>query len=386
MGQLLFAIIKTITDFMASFGRVLVRKKKIVGGLIFILIMLLVATTRFNKHTTNKFANNEVLLNKDDIDRVKLANIDDAVYFTGDLVPREQTIISSEVDAKVIKVLVDEGQVVKAGQELARLDTLDLAQAVSQQQALLAAAKAQYELDQQKLEKNKELYKQGFISRIAYDELVKNYQSSLENYKAQKSLLNRSKKQLADTSIAAPFSGIIYQKSVEEGQLALKNTKLFALANLEDMEIRAAIPSDIINRVVLGQKVNFKVETDNQIYQGAISRINQVAQSGTRSYMVYVDFVNQKYALKAGQFIKGQIILRSLVNQLIIPCDSIRTNNSQRYVLALDKDNVVKKPINLVLQNQQLNKCAVTGLTANEAVLAGNVLTVKVGDKAKIVD
>jgi RND family efflux transporter MFP subunit len=199
-------------------------------------------------------------------------------------------------------------------------------------------------------------------------------------------MLTRSKKQLANTHITAPFAGVIYQKSIEPGQLALKNTKLFALANLDTMEIKAAIPSDQINAVSLGQSVVFKVETDAREYLGTVARINQVAVAGTRSYTVYIEFNNKNSVLKAGQFIKGQIVLKNLPAQSIVSCDALRSVANDKYVLVLKDGVVVQKPVKLILENQQNLKCAVSGLVTGEKVLAGNVLTVKAGDKVRVVD
>lgn len=366
--------------------------KKIFTKKIFWLVLLLTVLLVLRFTVLSKSANvapsnvSEILLNKSDIVSVKQESLNDVVYFTGDLSPKDQTIISSEVDARILKIWVDEGQLVKAGQTLADLDTLDLAQAVSQQQAQVAGAKARLVLDQQKMEKQSELLKQGFVSQIAYDELVSNYQASLQNYKAQEAMLKRSQKQLTNTHITAPFAGVIYQRNVQPGQLAQKNTKLFALANLNYLEIKAAIPSDQINQIALGESVVFKVETDSRGYQGTISRINQVAEAGTRSYMVYIDFNNIGAGLKSGQFIKGQIILRNLEQQLVLPCDALRSAESSNYVLVLQGNKVIKKAVQLILSNRQTGVCSVSGVKYRDEVLAGNVLTVKVGDSAKIVD
>lgn len=361
-------------------------KKKIIA----LLIILAVLAVVFAKKSSKKHdvtLGGEVLLNKSDVLTAKQESINDVINFTGDLSPKEQTVISAEIDARITKIWVDEGQIVKAGQTLADLDTLDLAQAVSQQEAQLSAAKSKLDLDKQKMDKQSELLKQGFVSQIAYDELVSNYQSSLENYKAQQAILKRSQKQLSNTHIVAPFSGIVYQRNVEQGQLALKNTKLFALANLDKLEIKAAIPSDQINKIKLGQNVSFKVETDNRSYAGQVMRINQVSETGTRSYMVYIDFTNDSHNLKAGQFVKGQIILQTMNNQVVINCDALRKNESaSNYVLLLEKDKVVSQDTSLVLMNRENGLCAVTNLSAGEKVLAGNVLTVKNGDNARLVD
>jgi RND family efflux transporter MFP subunit len=360
--------------------------KKILLILTAIIVLLVIVKVVTKEERAKITKSDDSLLNQADIATVKQESISAIVNFTGDLSPKAQTIISSEVDAKIIKVMVEEGQLVKAGQALAELDTLDLAQAVSQQEAQVATARAKLELDKQKMDKQEQLLKQGFISQIAFDELVNNYEASSQNYKAQLAMLTRSKKQLANTHITAPFAGVVYQKSIEPGQLALKNTKLFALANLDTMEIKAAIPSDQINEVSLGQSVIFKVETDAREYAGNVARINQVAVAGTRSYTVYIEFNNKNSVLKAGQFIKGQIVLKSLPNQSVVSCDALRNIANKQYVLVLKNGVVIQKQVGLILENQQSLTCAVSGLLPGEKVLAGNVLTVKAGDKVRIVD
>lgn len=353
----------------------------------FIIIALIVALIlRFIPAAKSLSQQQSVtLLNRSDIVVAKTGVIDNVVNFTGDLSPVKQTIISAEVDARINKVWVDEGQLVKAGQALADLDTLDLAQAVSQQEAAVASAQAQLLLSQQKKDKEKELLAQGFISKIAYDELVTDYQAKLQNFKAQEALLARTKKQLSNTHITAPFDGIIYQKAVQPGQLALKNTKLFALANLNQLEIRAAIPSNKINSIKVGLPVVFRAETDSESHAGTIARVNQVAEPGTRSYMIYINFANHGAGLKAGQFVKGQIILASLKNQLQISCDAIRDNNGE-YVLSLINDKIISQKVKIILENAANGQCAISGLTPGEMVVAGNVMTVKAGDLAKVVD
>lgn len=362
------------------------KKKKIwlLGVIVLIVVYLAFKLHKPGAVKAAENSSNERLLNDADVITVARQPISDAIYFTGDLMPKTQTIISSEVDAKVLQVLVDEGQMVKAKQILARLDTTDLTQAVTQQEAEVSAARAKYELDLQKMQKQEELYKQGFVSKIAYQELVTNYKASWQSYKAQEALLIRTKKQLSDTNVTAPFSGIIYQKDVERGQLVSKNTKLFSLAALNDMEIKAAIPDEYINQIKQNQQVSFRIENNSQIFHGIVSRVNQVAQSGTRSYMVYIDFTNEKYHLKAGQFIKGQIVVRELNNQLVLPCDAIRHSESGTFVLALDNNIVKELAVAIALKNRVTNKCAVTGLNPGDKVLTENVLSVKSGDKIKI--
>ncbi|MDD3266622.1 MAG: efflux RND transporter periplasmic adaptor subunit [Burkholderiales bacterium] len=359
-------------------------KKKIYIILFALAIVVGFFVIKHEKPENTKIAN-EILLNKTDISQSKVESISDVVNFTGDLNAKEQTVISAEVDARILKIWVDEGQIVKKGQSLADLDTLDLSEAVSQQQAQVAASKAKLDIDNQKMTTQSQLLKQGFISQIAYDELVSNYKSSLEKYKAEQASLKRSQKQLSNTHIVAPFDGVVFQRNVEQGQLALKNTKLFSIANLSQLEIRAAIPSDQINRVSVGQKVLFTAEADDTQYTGQVMRINQVSETGTRSYMVYISFDN-KDKLKSGQFVRGSLIINTLSNQIVIPCDTIRSNDKGEYVLISLNNTVSEKSIKTNLMNKGTGKCAVSGLAVNTTVLSANVLNVKPNDKIKLMD
>jgi len=360
--------------------------KKIIIGLIAVLIIaIFMAKSCKAKHAVVA-VDNAVLLNSADVTVVKLGTVDNAIAFTGDLSPLNQSVISSEVDAVVKQVMVQEGQFVNKGQVLAILDDTDLKQAVSQQQAVLSSAKAKFELDKNKLEKQKGLFDQGFISKIAYDELQTNYQSSQEMINQQQASLERAKKQLSDTTIKAPFTGYIYQKNIDNGQLAAKNGKLFSIASLDNLQVKAPIPSDYINQIKIGQIVSFGVETRTEVFSGKITRINPVAELGTRSYYIYVDFDNKKARLKAGQFVKGRITLATLNNTPSIIHDAIRGVADNNYVLILANNVVVKKPVKILLSNKLTNMVAISGVKPDDVVLLATVLSVKAGDRAKIVN
>ncbi|MCC2624841.1 MAG: efflux transporter periplasmic adaptor subunit [Burkholderiales bacterium] len=360
--------------------------KKIIFGLIAgLLVAIFIINSYKTKHTA-PVTDNAILLSNADVAIVKLGAVDNAIAFTGDLSPLNQSVISSEVDAVVKQVMVQEGQFVNRGQVLAVLDDTDLRQAVSQQQAVLSSAKARFELDKNKLEKQKGLFDQGFISKLAYDELQTNYHASQELINQQQASLERAKKLLSDTKIRAPFTGYIYQKNIDNGQLAAKNGKLFSIASLDKLQIKAAIPSDYISQVRVGQMVSFGVETRTASFSGKISRINPVAELGTRSYYIYVDFDNKEAKLKAGQFIKGSITLARISNTPLITRDAIRGVGDNSYVLVLVNNVVVKKPAKILLTNKLTNMAAVSGVNVGDVVLLAAVLTIKPGDRAKIVN
>lgn len=370
--------------------KIILRYKKSIVSVILIITIITVAILVKHKKENSVVINSSkdnIMLSKGDIFTVKTGSVANVIAFTGDLSPLNQTAISSEISAIVSKVMVYAGQFVQKGQVLAVLDNTELKEAVSEQEAQLDSAKARFQLDKTKLDREKELLDEGFISKFAYDELKTNYQASLQKIKEQQAALQRAHKQLSNTVIKAPFAGYIYQRNTDNGQLATPNTKLFSLANLDIMQITASIPGDEINNIKPGQIVSFQVEADKNTYTGKITRVNPVAEVGTRSYLIYIEFDNKTYKLKAGQFVKGQVILNQLRNINYVSSQGIKHEDNKTFVLLLRANGTVeKKYISVLIENKVLGISGISGLQNNDLVINNNVNTLKVGDKASIID
>lgn len=320
---------------------------------------------------------NFVFLNKSDTDLVKKGTVSKRILFTGNLVPVTVAAISSIIDAQVLKVNVRVGEYVRQGQILAILDDKELQQSVIQMQAALDLSKAKLILDENKLHKHEVLLKEGFISQIAYKELYANYQISLESVKQQQALFKKAQQQLLYTKIKAPFAGVIYRKSIDDGQIASKNNELFGLANLDFLQVKVPIPSMQINEIQIGQLATFRVETSAQKYTARVTYINPVAEADTHSYMAYIDFNNKVFQLKAGQFVQGNIVVQSLTNVTYITNQAIRYTNSIPYVLIVRKNKLYPQKIKVLLYDDEHNYYAISGVHVNDIIVLNNILNVK---------
>ena len=355
--------------------------------LVVVISVLVKIKSSKNKHDLKDSANTEsnvVLINKSEVYTVANKSIENTLNITGDLSAKEQTIISSEVDAKVLNVLVSEGQSVKKGTVLALLDTADLAQAVMQQEAQLSAAQSQLVLNKQKMTTQEQLLKEGFVSQIAYDELVANYKSALQNYNSQMALLKRSQQQLSNTKITAPFDGVVYRSIIDAGKFVQKNTKLFAIANLSELQIKAPVPSDQISAVTVGESVVFSVENSDKKINAHVARINPVSEPGTRSYLVYIDVDNTNINLRPGQFVQGDIILERLHNKNVVDCDAIFSKNGFNYVMLINNNVINKKDVQIELKNNTTDECAINQVESGNQLVSNSVLTIKDGDKISL--
>jgi RND family efflux transporter MFP subunit len=184
----------------------------------------------------------------------------DTLPFTGTLAALKSSSIAAEVEARVEQVLVREGETVRPGQVLARLDSESLDQSVSEQQAQLAGNQSRLKLARIKLDKQHELLQKGFISQLAYDEAESEYTVRQGELQAQSSQLARARRQQADSVVRAPIAGVVYERKINPGEIAAKNARLFSIADLSVLELSASVPSQWIGQIKAGQQARFSVE------------------------------------------------------------------------------------------------------------------------------
>lgn len=366
-------------------------KKKIIFTLLFVLVIIAIILKLHKSKPVLDIEkqNSAITLNKNNLSFINYGDVNTFIAITGDLSPINKTIISSEVSATINKVYVRAGDYVKKDEILAELDKTELKVAVDQIKAQLATAKAQFELNKIKLEKNKELYDQGFISKIAYDELKTNYQAALEKINEQNAALKKAQKQLSNSIIKAPFAGYVYQRNVENGQLVNQNTQMFALANLDKLQIVAYVNAMQVNQVKVGQEVKFNIDGSNIYYTGHVSEVNPVAQADTRSFMVYVDFDNKKTMLKAGQFVKAQIIVGIVKDSLYLNAQYIRYDNitGEPFIFVINDNKVKKILIKIIAQDDINSKVAFRGDVNKGTVVVNDLVNnINDGDLVKIIN
>lgn len=320
-----------------------------------------------------------------DIAEAKQGDLYHGISFTGNLAPLNSVAISTEVSGTAKDVLVREGETVKKGQLLAVLDNESLRQSVTEQEAQLANTNSRLKLAQIKLYQQKELFKQGFISKLAYDEAISEFAISQGNHDAQVTQLATARKSFSDTKITAPISGVLFQKKISPGETVNQHTQIFAVADLKILEIAATIPSQNVSLISINQTVKFKVDGYSQIFTGKVSRINPVANENTRTFTVYIEVDNSDGTLKAGQFTQGDIVLQAASNVVLLPLNAVQKDaKNQTFVMAIEQNKVKQTPVSVILQNETTRQIAIKGISVNTKVLAAPILGIKSGDTIKL--
>jgi membrane fusion protein (multidrug efflux system) len=264
---------------------------------------------------------------------------------SGSLRAYNQASVKARVAGEVREVLVREGETVKAGQVLVRMDDADYRARLAQAEGALLAARGQLDIAAKARENNRALLDRGFISKNAYDTASSQYDIAQANLNAAQGGLDVSRKALGDTVIRAPIAGVVASRSVQPGEKVSADNKLLDVVDLARMEMEVAVPTSDIIGIAPGQEVTVKVEGLPQLLPATVVRINPSTQPGSRSIMTYLQLDNPQNRLRAGMFGEARLTLAKKAGVLAAPASALQGTGDGAYVYAVEQDKLVRRPV-----------------------------------------
>jgi HlyD family secretion protein len=279
--------------------------------------------------------------------------VSQTILSTGTLQAVTTVDVGTQVSGKITKLYVDFNSNVRKGQLLAVIDTTNLKTQVNDARSNLAKTKVAYNQAQVTHEKNKVLFQKNYISELDFLTSQTNLESALADQKVAQSALNRAITNLGYAYIYAPISGIIQNRSVEEGQTvaaSLSAPTLFTIAgDLNKMEILASIDESDIGQIEIGQKVDFTVQAypDKKFWGSVVQkRINSAVVSNVVNYTVVCNADNQEHFLLPGMTATVDFYIVQKDSVLLIPNAALRFTPPDDMLIAYNKEmskqNIVK--------------------------------------------
>jgi RND family efflux transporter MFP subunit len=306
---------------------------------------------------------------------------------SGSLRAVNQATVKSKGAGDVREVLVREGEAVKEGQVLIRMDTSDYQARLEQAKGALQAARGQLDIAAKTRDNNKALLGKGFISQNAFDNAESQYEIARANVDSAKGALDVAQKALADTVVRAPISGLVSARSVQPGEKVPVDSRLLDVVDLSQMELEAAVPAVDILHVALGQDVEVKIEGLPQPLLGKVARINPATQTGSRSIPVYVQIANPQGLLRVGMFGEVRLTLEKKTGVLTVPQAAVQGAEGGTYVYAVENGKLVQKPVTLGMRGDDGNGPAVevvSGLQSGAQIVRTNLGSLRAGSVVKL--
>jgi membrane fusion protein, multidrug efflux system len=301
----------------------------------------------------------------------KRQSVAETLAVVGTLAANEFIEVKSETDGTIAEILFDEGQPVKKGDMLIRLDESKLS-------AALAEAEANLKLAATTFERNKQLYREKLISQQEYDQAAALFQ-------ANQATVELRKRQLQDTRILAPFSGIAGARSVSPGQVIAKNTTLTWLIDLEVIKAEFNVPERFLSEIKPGQSVELKVAAfPKEKFKGEVYFLAPQIDPNTRTMLMKARIPNREHRLKPGMFANLDLTLTLRENAIMIPESAIMAMGDRTLVYVIGADGMAQmRPVKVGLRMPNQIE-VVNGLEVGETVVAEGLQKVRPGAPVKI--
>jgi multidrug efflux pump subunit AcrA (membrane-fusion protein) len=313
------------------------------------------------------------------------------VLSVGSLFPYDEVAVSSEVEGKVERVLVDVGDKVDKGQGLVKVLPVELELGADQQRAAyeqtrarlgvpeggddlrdpadaaeVKRAQAALEDAQQKYERSRSLFDEGLISKWTYDEAEANYKSakaaydlarqSVENLRAElqakRAGLRLAEKKLSDAVIRAPFAGHVKARMVTQGQYLRVQTPVMVIVNTDPLRVRLKVPEKVAGWISVEQPVSVTVEAyPGRTFTGTVSRMSPSVDTETRTLELEALLRNGEGLLKPGFFARATIASGQMESVLTVPHDAVRYVFGVYKVYTVDGKTLKEQEIKLGERN-----------------------------------
>jgi len=375
---------------MNIFQRITRRAMAMVAVVAFILLAVSAVALRGRQNAADAAANAKPAgpvaeFLQADLTIVEPRNLDRVLPLTGSLMPLTEATVKAKVVGELVAVTVREGESVKQGQVLARIDLTEVEARVAARQADVAAAKAQLVWAEKNRGQQKALLDKSFISQSAFDNIQSNYDVAAAKLLAAEAELVVARKSLGDAVLVAPFSGIVSLRHAQPGERVALDAKVVSIVDLARLQLEASVPPAAIGQVRIGQTLNFRVEGfGEREFAGRIERINPAATVGSRSISVYAVIDNREGLLRGGMFAQGALTLSHIDGALAVPASAVREDIGQTFVYAIEDGLVKKRNVKVGAPDAAGRVQVLDGLSAGDRIVRVNLGSLREGVAARL--
>ncbi len=283
---------------------------------------------------------------------------------------------------QVVRVLVEPGQWVAAGQVLAVIDRRVQVQEASQLAAQVDVARADLNLAQANLVRAQRLLPNGFVSRADIDRLTATRDAAAARVRVAGANLAASQARLGRLDVRAPTAGLVLSRSVEAGQVVSAGSPaLFRIAAGGQMELRARLPQTELARLSVGAPATVTPVGSAQSYQGQVWQLAPVIDPATRQGEARI-LIAYNPELRPGGFASVQINAGS-TSAPLLPESAVLTDDAGTYVMVVGRNNSVERRTVRVGSVTDRGVVVTEGLNGTEQVVESAGAFLNAGERVR---
>jgi RND family efflux transporter MFP subunit len=304
---------------------------------------------------------------------------------SGELRAEREATARAEVGGSIRDLRVQEGEAVRRGQVLCRIeapaqnDTL-----LSAQQSVRAAASA-LDAARRDAERMQALASEGVIARREVETAANGVAAAEAELAGAVARVAGAREQLQKSVVRAPISGVVSTRSAHDGDVIAPGAPLMTIIDPSRMQLVASVPSDAVGTLRPGAAVEFRLAAyEEERFTGRITRISPAVDPLTRQVQIYVAVPNRPRRLVAGLFAEGRVTTATR-EALVAPADAVEVSGESASVLRLRDGRAERVPVKIGLRDEQHGRIEIrAGISQHDTLLTGAAQAIAPGARVEI--
>jgi membrane fusion protein, multidrug efflux system len=325
-----------------------------------------------------------VTIGRENIAVGKLAELRSGPAISGSLQPKVEARVRAEIAGPVEATLVDEGQRVRRGALLARIDDAAVRDAYLSAKSAVRSAESALQNAQRNAERATRLAKAGAVPERDLETAQLNATNAEGALADARARLTTAEKQLGHTIVRSPIDGSVSERQVDAGDVVQVGAAMFTIVDLGSLRLEASVPAGEIDRLKVGTPVEFGVSGYDRRFTGRIERINPSVDPNTGQVRIYVAIPNAQQSLVAGLFAEGRVATDAR-RAVAVPTSAVDQRGTAPIVHIVKGGKVSATPVHLGVRDEAAELVEVqSGVAEGDTVLLGSAQGVTDGTAIRV--
>ena len=325
-----------------------------------------------------------VTIGRENLAIAELAELRSGPAISGTLQPKLEARVRAEIMGSVEHTYVDEGQRVRKGVLLARIDDSAVRDAYLSARSGVRTAESALQNAQRNAERATRLEQAGALPERDLETAqlnLTNAQGALADARAR---LAAAQKQLGNTEVRSPIDGSVSERQVAAGDVVQVGGAMFTIVDLRTLRLEATVPIEELGRLRVGSPVEFGVTGFDRRFTGKIERINPAVDSATRQVRIYVTIPNAEQSLVSGLFAEGRVATDAR-RAIAVPVSAIDRRGTSPVIHRIKEGKVQVVPVQLGVEDEAAELVEIhAGVVQGDTVLLGSAQAVTEGSPVRV--
>lgn len=304
---------------------------------------------------------------------------------SGTLTAEREARVRAQVVGTVLATYPEQGQWVKQGTLLARIDDPSIQDAYLSAKSQVRSAELALEVAKRNLERSETLARAGAIADRDLETATWNATNAEAQLADAKARLASAEKQVQYTTVRAPFAGVVSERSASAGDVVQTGGALYTIIDPASLRFDGTVPAEEVGRLERGAPVEFAVSGyPGKVFSGKIDRINPTADPATRQVRVYVSVPNPDQRLVAGLYAEGRVGT-AVRRAVVAPASAVDQRGVTPTVLRIRQGRVEQVTVQLGVRDEADDRIELrSGVAAGDTLLLGNAAGVLPGAAVRV--